>query len=209
VDGGHIKDKDRDKRSFEAMVATVFKPESYCKIQDKSSVIEHKHIAASALDDRGETIKRLTLKAAQKEGITLETVITSFCDGAANCWSIVDFLQPYCKSITKILDWYHIRQAYDRALIALPAYHEEIKSSKYKVWHGKAEEGIAKLKRLQQVLILNQLPETRTEKVTCIIILQQFTQMNGKISTSYRWSISAKSSVIQYYIYAPYARSLL
>lgn len=34
---------------------------------------------------------------------------------------------------------------------------------------GKAEEGIAKLKRLEQVLILNQLPETRTEKVTSII----------------------------------------
>jgi hypothetical protein len=169
VDGGHIKDKDRDKRSFEAMVATVFKPESYRKINEKCSTIEHKHVAASALDDHGETIKRLTLKAAQKEGLTVETVVTSFCDGAANCWSIVDSLQPYCKSITKILDWYHIRQAYDRAMIALPDYHEEIKSSKYKVWHGKVEEGIAKLKGLERVLILNRLSEAKIEKVAAIV----------------------------------------
>lgn len=169
VDGGHIKDKDRDKRSFEAMVATVFKPESYRKINDKDNIIEHKHVAASALDDHGKTIKQLTLKAAQKEGLTVETVVTAFCDGAANCWNIVDFLQPYCKSITRILDWYHIRQAYDKAMIALPDYHEDLKSSKYKVWHGKAEEGIAKLKWLEEILILNRFPEAKTEKVTSIV----------------------------------------
>ena len=170
VDGGHIKDKDREKRSFEAMVATVFKPESYRKINDRDNTIEFKHIAASALDDHGSTIKKLTLKAAQKEGLTLDTAITSFCDGAANCWSIVDSLQPYCKSITKILDWYHIRQAYDRAMAALPDYcHEQLKSSKYKVWHGKANEGITKLMELKKLLILNQIPVIKIEKVALLI----------------------------------------
>lgn len=164
VDGGHIKDKDRDKRSFEAMVTAVFKPESYRKINDNDNMIESKHIAASAINDH--SIKTLTLKAAQKEGLTKETCVTAFCDGAANCWSIVDSLQPHCKEITKILDWYHIRQAYDRAMMALPKYHEQLKSSKYKVWHGKANEGIEKLNELKEMLIFNNLHTDKTEKVS-------------------------------------------
>ena len=52
------------------------------------------------------------------------TKITAFCDGAANCWSIVGSLESRCKSITKIIDWCHIRQAYDRGKIALPDYTE-------------------------------------------------------------------------------------
>ena len=135
----------------------------------KSNVIEDKHVAASALDDHGTTINQLTLKAAQKEGLSLATSVTAFCDGASNCWNIVDSLQGYCKNITKILDWYHIRQAYDRAMSALPDYCDNLKSSKYKVWHGKASEGIAKLKELEAVLTSKQLAGTKVEKVTFII----------------------------------------
>ena len=85
VDGGHIRDKLQDKRSFEAIISTVFKPESYRKISE------------------------------EKEGMSKNTKITAFCDGAANCSSIVDSLAPYCREITKILDWFHILQAYDKA----------------------------------------------------------------------------------------------
>ena len=151
------------------MVSTVFKPESYRKINDNDNVIEDKHVAASALDDHGAVINKLTLKAAQKEGLSRTTSVTAFCDGATNCWNIVDSLQDYCKSITKILDWYHIRQAYDTAMSALPDYHDNLKSSKYKVWHGKADEGISKLKELQEMLISKQVTASKLEKVTFII----------------------------------------
>ena len=153
VDGGHIRDKKQDKRSFEAIITTVFKPESYRKISEDKNVIEGKHVASSALDDRGKTINILTLKAAQKEGLSKNTKLTAFCDGAANCWSVVDALAPYCKEVTKILDWFHIRQAYDKAMIALPEQVEQLRSSKYKVWHGKAVEAISKLEELRKFLM--------------------------------------------------------
>jgi len=70
VEGGHISDKTHDKRSFEAMISTVFKPESYRKISDEKAIIENKHISASALSDNGSTINNLTIKAAQKEGMS-------------------------------------------------------------------------------------------------------------------------------------------
>jgi hypothetical protein len=70
VDGGHIKDKKKKKRSFEAMVATIFKHQSYRKISDQRRVVDDKHIAASSLKDNGDVMNQLTLKAAQKEGLT-------------------------------------------------------------------------------------------------------------------------------------------
>jgi hypothetical protein len=53
---------------------------------------------------------------------------------------------PYCKEITKILDWFHIKQSYDKAVNLPPEYKEQLYASKYKVWHGKAMECIEKLK---------------------------------------------------------------
>ncbi len=106
--------------------------------------------------------------AAKKEGMSKNTEITAFCDGAANCWSIVDSLESHCKSITKILDWYHIRQAYDRAKIALPDYTESLDSSKYKVWHGKPQEAINKLNELTKELEFNKVSERKIDKVASI-----------------------------------------
>src|SRR5574343_1637764 len=169
VDGGHIRDNTQDKTSFKAMISTVFKPESYRKISDKKTIIENKHISASALSDNGSTINHLTIKAAQKEGMSKNTKITAFCDGATNCWSVVDSLTPYCREITKILDWFHIRQAYDRAVNVLPEYKEQLDASKYKVWHGKALEGIEKLKILSQSLISKKYQEQKINKIQSII----------------------------------------
>ena len=169
VDGGHIRDKTQDKRSFEAMISTVFKPESYRKISDEKAIIENKHISASVLSDNGSTINHLTIKAAQKEGMSKNTKITAFCDGAANCWSVVDSLTPYCREITKILDWFHIRQAYDRAVNVLPEYKKQLDASKYKVWHGKALEGIETLKILSQSLISKKYEEQKINKIESII----------------------------------------
>ena len=39
------RDKKQDKRSFEAIVTTVFKPESYRKISEDKNVIESKQVA--------------------------------------------------------------------------------------------------------------------------------------------------------------------
>ena len=55
VDGGHIRDKGKDKQSFEAMISTVYSPESYHKISKDKSEIKSKHVAASALKDQGKT----------------------------------------------------------------------------------------------------------------------------------------------------------
>ncbi len=64
VDGGHIHDKNTEKRSFEAMVAKVYKPESVIEITEKRNEIIDKNCVASAKYDKQSTIKKHLLRAA-------------------------------------------------------------------------------------------------------------------------------------------------
>jgi hypothetical protein len=151
VDGGHIKSVEDDKRSFEAMTACVYKPESIK--QNKSGTKNHivsKHCAASAMLDSQEQMKRRTIIAALKEGLTSETKITALCDGAENCWNIVDALQPLASSVTKVLDWFHLSMKIHN--IALP---EEIKPKlikvKWHLWRGKTARALQRLTELLDV----------------------------------------------------------
>lgn len=113
VDGGHVKSREVGSRSFEALTAVVYKPESIIPGKKKrtSGTLTQKHCAASALDDGGNHINTLTLVAAKK-GLASITQVTGLCDGADNCWKIADSIKPHCKHVESLLDWFHIRKIF-------------------------------------------------------------------------------------------------
>jgi len=150
VDGGHIKDKDPEKRSFEVMTAVAYRPENVIKNQDTyRGEITSKHCAASALDDSQVTIKKHTLLACEKEGLSEKTKVTALCDGAKNCWSVVDVLKGKCSSIVRILDWFHLAMKIEN--ISLP---EKLKSKliriKWHLWRGNVDKALKRLDQLQK-----------------------------------------------------------
>ena len=106
IDGGHLKDKSPDRRSFEAMTAVIYRPENVIKTKSQKNKIISKHCAASALSDNQEYMKRSLLIAAKKQGLSDQTKITALCDGADNCWNIADSLREHCSSFLGILDWF-------------------------------------------------------------------------------------------------------
>ena len=55
IDGGHLKSNDNDAQSFEAMIATVYRPENIRKIDKNHNEIMQKTSVASALSDRQKT----------------------------------------------------------------------------------------------------------------------------------------------------------
>ena len=63
----------------------------------------------------------------------------------------------------------HIRQAYDRAISSLPNYKDQLKSSKFKVWHGKPNEAIEKLIKLKKDLVCDGYDDSKLSKVDFII----------------------------------------
>ena len=87
VDGGHIKDKSSEQRSFEAMTAVVYQPGNVIysiSAKDHRGKITNKNCAASACDDAQNYMKKATLIAAEKQGIGQSSQLTALCDGAAN-----------------------------------------------------------------------------------------------------------------------------
>ena len=99
VDGGHLLSQEKDKRSFEALSAVVYRLESIREIDKHHREIEDKSCVMSALDDELATIKTYILNATHKQGMTPQTKVTALADGANNCWSVISSLAPHCKQI--------------------------------------------------------------------------------------------------------------
>ena len=75
VDGGHLPIQDKEKRSFEALSAVVYRPESIREIDNHHREIEDKSCVMSALDDELATIKAYLLNAAHKQGMTQQSKV--------------------------------------------------------------------------------------------------------------------------------------
>ena len=150
VDGGHIKTNE-DKRSIEAMVSVIYRPESLkANPKDTRNYLVSKNCAASIKDDSQHQMISNTIIAALKQGLNKETHVTALCDGADNCWKIAESLAPICGKITYVLDWFHISMKMEN--ISLP---EELKSKfmriKWHLWRGNYDRALVRLSELSLV----------------------------------------------------------
>lgn len=149
VDGGHIPTKDKDKRSFEALSAVVYRPESIRTINQHHRKIELKSCALSAKDDNLVTMKTYLLNAALKQGMDKTTVVSALADGASNCWSTLLSLESHCKQLFCILDWFHIGKQFQNVRSAVEGeFKDSLERVKWTLWHGKSDEALTQLKRL-------------------------------------------------------------
>ncbi len=150
VDGGHIPIQDKNKRSFEALAAIVYRPENLQVVDLHHRRLVNKTCVISAKEDKLQTIQTYVLNAALKQGISQDTHVTALADGAKNCWSVLAALQPYCGRSEYILDWFHITLKFQSVQQALgETSAESLNSAKWKLWHGSSEEALVKLALLQ------------------------------------------------------------
>jgi len=152
VDGGHLKSGDKSSRSFEAMIATIYRPDSIRKIDNYHNEITQKTSVGSALSDHQKTIKQLTINACRKEGSHVDvTELTCLTDGANNCWSITNSLKACCKTLTNVLDWFHITKKITIINNRVDDdFRENLEKVKWFLWHGKPKDALARLKQLQE-----------------------------------------------------------
>lgn len=118
VDGGHVKSSEDGARSFEAMAAVIYRPESIIAGTGERNTVISKHCSASTQLDNQHQMKQNTIVAALKEGLSPTTKIVAICDGADNCWNIVDAVGFFAANTTRILDWFHISMKHNN--IAVP-----------------------------------------------------------------------------------------
>ena len=173
VDGGHLKAKEEGSRSFEALACVIYAPQNVTySDKNESTILKDddilrgkilsKHCAASALDDNQESIKRQTLVAALKQGMTIETHITALCDGANNCWNVVDSLEEQCHSITRIVDWFHIAMRFKNISLS-KELAEKLNRLKWCIWHGMADEGLSRFDEIIAQASVDKMKERLTK----------------------------------------------
>jgi len=152
VDGGHIKSKATEQRSFEALTSVIYRPDALeSNPKGTRNYLSSKSCAASALDDNGKEIITSTIIAAIKEGMTENTHITALSDGAKNCWNIINSLKPLCKKITPILDWFHLSMKMEN--ISLPEPTKiKFKRIKWHLWRGNCSAALIRLNQLKELL---------------------------------------------------------
>jgi len=109
--------------------------------------------------------------------MTRETKIIALCDGADNCWNVVESLEKNCKSITRILDWFHIAKRFQN--ISLPKYlTKKLDKLKWCIWHNKYAEGLS---RFDQII-----SKTRSVKMKeRLIDLQRYLENNKDYLANY------------------------
>ena len=176
VDGGHVATIDPDKRSFEVMTSVVFdaknieytggKEKKEGGISGVRGQLTSKNCAASALLDSRDTMKQQTLNAAIKQGMTAETKMTALCDGASNCWDIVESLEKHCHSLERILDWHHIAMKFQNTRLGQEEMNEQLSGAKWYLWHGMPDNAI---ERLQSICDTLQDDKKRQAKVQLLL----------------------------------------
>ena len=147
IDGGHVNTIE-NKRSVEAMASVVYRPESLISnAKGTRNYLDSKNCAASVQDDNQEQIISGTIIAALKQGLTKNTDITALCDGAANCWNVVDALKPLCRNMLCILDWFHLAMKIEN--ISLPELlKKKLIKIKWHLWRGNVERALFRLEQL-------------------------------------------------------------
>ena len=163
VDGGHIPTQEKDKRSFEALAAIVYRPEAIQAVDHHHRQIMEKTCVISAMDDQLHTIKTSLINAAKKQGLSQATQVTALADGATNCWSVVAAIQRECATLECILDWFHIGKKFQNVKNALgETFTAALESAKWTLWHGNVDDALTKLAVLRD----NVSEETQRSKLT-------------------------------------------
>ena len=148
VDGGHVKTVEA-QRSFEAMTSVIYNPDSLVSNESETrNRICSKNSAASTKDDEQKQLISNTIVAALKQGLSPKTHITALCDGADNCWNVVDAFKPLAGSITRILDWFHITKKIKNISMPDAASKEKLARVKWHLWRGNVDLACTRLEQL-------------------------------------------------------------
>lgn len=152
IDGGHIKSRG-DARSFEAMIATVYRPENIKKIDKNHNLITKKSTVASAKSDHQQSMCALFKSACESQGMNKSTEVVCLADGAENCRSIAHSVEGYCKKVTYIIDWFHIGMKFKNYSSAVPEEHKELYDNiKWNLWHGNADKALQRFNELKNLI---------------------------------------------------------
>ena len=163
VAGGHIPIQEKAQRSVEAVSAVVYRPEAIRTVDKPHREMSEKPWGVSAKDDHLQSSKTCLMHGALQQGLCRATHVTARADGAKHCWTALGALHPSCATLEGMLDWFHLGKKCQTGQNALgEALEASLERATWTLWHGKAEEALAKLALLRN----NITDEAQKSKMT-------------------------------------------
>ena len=112
--------------------------------------------------------------------------MTALCDGAVNCWNIVEAVRPLCRDMTCILDWFHIAMKIEN--ISLPnKLKQKLIRIKWHLWRGNVENALTRLE---------QLIESAQDQKHCTRIKKFFTYISNNRAKIVNYKVRKKSGLV-------------
>ncbi len=202
TDGGHVQNHEVGKQSFEELISTVYKPEDRESIGKDHWRLTNKLSVGSAKSDAQKTIKQQTLNACKKMGMTQQTDMTALCDGASNCWSVIESITPHCKALTSILDWFHIGKKFKERESKIPQeQRDRYDRAKWHLWHGHPDTSMIRLQQVQAALTDTVAKDKVQELLNYVdnnrdyIVKYHFRRLNHQVYTSQLAETSVNSLI--------------
>ena len=132
------------------MTAIIYKPQAIkSNSRGTRNELLSKHCAASVKNNNQDQVISSTIISALKQGLNHKSHVTALCDGAKNCWSVVDAIGPLCGKMICILDWFHVAMKMQNS--ALP---EVLKSKfmriKWYLWRGNTKNVSLRIAQLKE-----------------------------------------------------------
>lgn len=107
----------------------------------------------SAIADNQKTFETYLFNACFQQGLAPTTHVYGLIDHASYSGTLLVILQPYCQTLEQVLDWFHVAKQFDLAQQGLSALLTKfIERAMLDVWHGQADEALAKIEFLQAKL---------------------------------------------------------
>jgi len=157
IDGGYVHHWDERGKNIEILVGKVYSPEAVIEQSKAHGKIVKRGCFSSAKKDKQCSIQSRLLSSAQSQGLTHQTQVTAFYDGAANCRKVVKVLEPYCQKMTCVLDWFHIAKRFTVLKNSLlETSHPFLASAKEALWKGNVD------KALELLLTIRRFPLNAT-----------------------------------------------
>jgi hypothetical protein len=143
VDGGYVHHWDERGKNIEILVGKIYSPNAVIKQSEGHCKIVPRGCFSSAKLDKHNSIQPRLLSSARSKGLTKQTKVTAFFDGAANCRKVAKVLEPHCKEILFVLNWFHIAKRFTVLKNSLPiTSHPLLADAKQALWKGEVENAL-------------------------------------------------------------------
>ncbi len=157
IDGGYVHHWDEKGKNIEILVGKVYSPDAVIEQNKAHGKIIKRGCFSSAKQDNQSCIQSRLLSSAQSQGLTQQTEVTAFYDGATNCRQVAKVLEPYCQKMTCVLDWFHIAKRFTVLKNSLlETSHLFLADAKEALWKGNVE------KALEFLLTIRRFPLNTT-----------------------------------------------